>query len=113
MSNEAVPGWLDGYVEEGRVDPSFVAESLALANTEQAARVKEEEGVSRADLAARMGVSRAYMTKLFNAHPNMTLRSIAQLCVALRLEPELRLTPAREDARATPITRAQAGLRRA
>jgi transcriptional regulator with XRE-family HTH domain len=60
---------------------------------EEASRMMAEQDISRSDLAARMGVTRARVTQLFNAPPNLTLRSIAQLALALRSTPHASLFP--------------------
>ncbi|MGI8550611.1 MAG: hypothetical protein ACR2PL_07430, partial [Dehalococcoidia bacterium] len=40
-------------------------------------------------LASSMGVSRAYISRMFGAPPNLTLRSVAQLAIALGMTPKL------------------------
>ena len=81
-------GWLAEYEAEFAGDPEYLAEGLAIRIAEQAVRLMEEQGISRAELASRMGVSKAYITRLFNAPPNLTLRSIAQLALALGVKPQ-------------------------
>lgn len=90
-NEKPLSGWLSGYESELSGDPDFVAEQLALAITEEAARVMRERGISRSQLAVMMGVSRAYVTRIFNAPPNLTLRSIVQLATALGGQPEVSL----------------------
>ena len=43
----------------------------------------EESGVSRAELARRLGTSESYITKLLRGCSNLTLRSIADIFGAL------------------------------
>jgi hypothetical protein len=81
------------YEAEFERDPDYVAETLALQVIEQALELMKEKGISRSELASLMGVSRAYISKLFNAPPNMTLRSIAQLALALDAQPHAALRP--------------------
>ena len=68
-------------------DPDFVAAGLALDVAEQVARIISYRGMTRTELAKRMGVSKALVTRALNAPTNMTLRSIAQLAVALDVKP--------------------------
>ena len=82
-----ITGALDKYFAEYEYDPDFLAEGMALAIVEDALSIMESKGLSRSDLANRMGVSRAHISQLFNAHPNLTLRTIAQLAVALEVKP--------------------------
>jgi len=84
-------GYAARKIAELERDPEFVAELLALTVVEQIHELMEKQGVNRSQLAERMGVSRAYVTKLFGSPPNMTLQSIAQLALALGLKPEVKL----------------------
>ena len=51
-------------------------------------RLMDEKGVSKAELARRLGRSRPYVTKLLNGSTNMTIRTIADVLFHLgyRLE---------------------------
>lgn len=82
---------LGKYFQEYADDPDFIAEGLAIAVLEDALRIMQDSGLTRADLASRMGVSRAHISRLFNAPPNLTLRTIAQLAVALGVKPFMSL----------------------
>lgn len=64
-------------------NPEFVAEGLALEVAEQAVRIMHIQGISRAALADRMGVSRSLVSRTLNAPTNLTLRSLAQLALGL------------------------------
>ncbi|MDQ7010639.1 MAG: helix-turn-helix transcriptional regulator [Mariprofundaceae bacterium] len=46
-------------------------------------RMMEEQGVNRSELARRMGVSRAYITKLLNGNANITLDTMVRVAMAL------------------------------
>lgn len=72
-------------------DPAYQAERLALAVTEEISRRMQEEGVTKAELARRLGVSKARITHLLNGSPNLTLRTIASVAVALGSEVDLRI----------------------
>jgi transcriptional regulator with XRE-family HTH domain len=78
-------------VEKKRQDPEYQAEKLSLAVTEEIARLMVEQEVSKADLARRLGVSKARVTHLLNGTPNMTLKTIAAASAALGTEVSLRL----------------------
>jgi transcriptional regulator with XRE-family HTH domain len=70
-------------LEEFRNDPDFVAEQLVLIVGEAMVECMGFRGMRRADLAKQMGVSKAYITKLLNGKPNVTLRTLAHVAVAL------------------------------
>ncbi len=81
------------YIREYENDPEFVAEGLALKITEEALAYMETKGLSQSWLAERMGVSRAHVSRIFNAAPNMTLLTFAKIAVALGLEADISLNP--------------------
>src|SRR3954469_23762893 len=60
--------WIDGPITE------FV---------EDLARLMEEQRVTRAELARRMGTSRAYITKMLGGNANFTLLTMVKLAMAL------------------------------
>ena len=60
--------WIDGPITE------FI---------EDLARLMEEKGVNRAELARRMGTSRAYITKMLSGNANFTLLTMVKLAMAL------------------------------
>ncbi|MFA5107877.1 MAG: helix-turn-helix transcriptional regulator [Patescibacteria group bacterium] len=53
----------------------------------------EARGVTRSDLARRMEVSPAYITKVLRGHANLSLESLAKLAFALNLKWECILVP--------------------
>jgi plasmid maintenance system antidote protein VapI len=51
--------------------------------TEDLARLMKEKSVNRAELARRMGTSRAYITKMLGGNANFTLTTMVKLAMAL------------------------------
>lgn len=72
-------------------DPEFVAEGLSLAFITQAAEVMKEEDIDQTELAALMGVTKAYVSKLLTSNRNLTLLTAAKLACALKVEPAVAL----------------------
>lgn len=91
MTNEPSP--LDGILGGLKDGPDYVAEAMSLRVVEDALAFMEHAGMTKARLADAMHVSRAYITKLFNAPSNLTLRTVAQLALAVGAQPTLRLEP--------------------
>jgi transcriptional regulator with XRE-family HTH domain len=73
-------------LEAYKRDPDYQAERLSILLTEEIVRLMETEGVSRSELATRMGVSKARVSALLGGAPNMTLRTLAAIAVALESE---------------------------
>ena len=49
--------------------------------------VREEAGLSQVQMAKRLRISRPTLNRLENASQNTTLKTLGQLCRALRCEP--------------------------
>lgn len=96
------------YQEAEQTEEFWVAGAI-LELTEEVVRRMEEQGVSRSELARRLGTSPAYVTKLLRGNANLTLATMVRLARALESELHCRLTPA---ARAGRRSRAQAASRR-
>ena len=75
-------------------DPQFIAEGLSIKVVEDTLKLLEERGLSQSWLAERMGVSRAYVSRILNAPPNITLLTIARIAVALGTMPGVSLNTA-------------------
>ena len=69
----------------------FELEGVLLDLTEQIVQNMEREGLNRTELAKRLGVSNAYVTKLLTGQPNMTLETVVKVARALRCEAYLNL----------------------
>ena len=61
----------------------FQRERLATEITELISRLMDEQSVSRAELASRLGTSRAYVTKLLRHGSNLTVQTISDVFHAL------------------------------
>ena len=67
----------------------FQRERLATEITELISRIMDDQGVSRAELASRLGKSRAYVTKMLRHGSNLTVHTIADVFTALSRTPRL------------------------
>lgn len=67
----------------------LAVESLVLEAGELIARLMESRGVNRAELARRLGKSRAWVTQLLNGRANLTLKTLAEVAWALEAEVQL------------------------
>lgn len=67
--------------DDGRRE--FAQERLVFEATEMIAKLMEEKNVSRADLARKIGKSKAFITQVLSGSRNMTLGTIAELVYAL------------------------------
>ena len=83
------PGLLEKYDQDYSNDPAYVAEGLAIKVTEEMLACLEQRNLNQSWLAERMGVSRARVSRILNAQPNMTLLTIAKIAIALGVKPDV------------------------
>ncbi len=76
-------GSLEKRLSELDTSPNFLLETVVLDVTERICEVMKREGITRAELAKRIGKSPAYVTKFLNGQPNMTLKTLVGIAVAL------------------------------
>lgn len=97
----ARPDWIGSY--EG--DPEYEFDVLALEIGEQIVERMEELGLTQADLARKMGVSRARISQILRGDDNLTLKSVVAVAIGLdcrvgmRLKPERARRPRRSECR--------------
>lgn len=82
------------YREAERHDDYWVA-SVAHGFLEDVVRGMEQAGISRAELARRLGTSPAYVTKILRGNVNFTLASLVKLARAVGGELRLAIEPAK------------------
>lgn len=82
---------LEKDAKEYSKDPEFIAEGLAIKIVEEMLENMELQNMSQSDLAQKMDVSRALISRILNAPPNMTLLTIAKIAVALGMTPDVGL----------------------
>ena len=83
--------WLDELDRQFADDPEYIVHGMLLDITEDICEAMEHQGISRSELANRLGVSRQYITNFLNTPTNTTLKSVVEFAVALGLEPHIRL----------------------
>ncbi len=71
------------FLEQVETSPDYWHEGAVLEFTMDLLRRMEEQNVSRAELARRMGTSRAYITKLLGGDANFTLLTMVKLSMAV------------------------------
>ncbi len=85
-------------METAESEPDFVYEQLLLDVNERILTAMERAGVRKADLAERLGTSRAYITKLLGGPENLTLKTLVKVAMALNSKVELRIHEIAPDA---------------
>ena len=97
-------------------DPDYEFDRVAIDIGEQIVARMEERGMTQADLARAMGVSRARVSQILRGNDNLTLKSIVAVAIALDCRVEMLLQPvptAEPDQEAQPSTTEARPLARA
>ena len=68
-------------------------EELILEVTEKLTQALEEAGITRTELAGRLGRTPGYVSQVFGGGRNLTLRTVADIAAALSMRPTLTLAP--------------------
>jgi transcriptional regulator with XRE-family HTH domain len=98
--------WFDEKLQEFRKDVDFSTEELILDLTERITAAMNTLGINRAELAKRLGVSKAFVTKLLNGNPNMTVRTMVSIAKSLGCDVTIDICP--EDLELTRVYRPRA-----
>ena len=71
------------FLQEARKSVDFWVDGPITEFAEDIWRLMEEQKVSRAELARRLGTSRAYITKRLGGNANFTLHTMTKVAMAL------------------------------
>ena len=74
---------LDEILNKLKNDPEFLLESLLVDIGEEISKFMDLRGFSNADLAKALGVHRSRITRILNGSPNLTVKSLVGIAVAL------------------------------
>ncbi|MBN2466395.1 helix-turn-helix transcriptional regulator [candidate division WOR-3 bacterium] len=85
--------WFRRLGEKLEQDPVYWTEYLKLEFAEELSRLMDESGLTKTDLATKLGCSRAYITKVFNTTFNPTLETLAKIALVFDARVELKLVP--------------------
>lgn len=94
--------WFSERIQELQGDQEFRTEEAILAFTEKVVAVMRERGMNRAELAQRLGVSKAFVTKLLNGNPNLTIKTMVAIAGALECTLCIDIPPVAKQALALP-----------
>lgn len=74
---------LENYIKKNQYTIDYQTELSIIDLNEKIISKMEELKVNRVELAKRLGVSKAFITKLLNGNPNMTIKTIVSIALAL------------------------------
>jgi transcriptional regulator with XRE-family HTH domain len=80
-------------LDRAKEQPEYYEESLLVETAARIIDAMETQGVKRSELARRLKLSPAYITKVLRGHANLSLESLAKIAFALDLKWECILIP--------------------
>ncbi len=84
--------FLEQWANQSEANARLVAQELLITEvTEEIWKAMEEAGVTKAELANRMGATKGYVSQVLSGSRNMTLRTLADICFALGNKPTISL----------------------
>jgi DNA-binding Xre family transcriptional regulator len=82
--------FLAHWANESGENAKLAAQEMLIAEvTEAIWSMMQEAGITKTDLAARLGTTKGYVSQLLSGSRNMTLRTLSDVCWALGKEPVL------------------------
>ena len=82
-------GWAKKYYEERKNDPDFITSGIVVEILDNLSKKMKEKSITRAELARRLGKSKAYVTRLLQGdYDNLTIKTLVELALALNEKPE-------------------------
>ncbi len=81
------------YIRENENSFWFKLEELLYDLTETIYERMKQKGISQRELAKRLGVSDAYISKILKGNENISLKTLLKLALALGLNVEIKMQP--------------------
>lgn len=75
--------WFQEELQKAQDTFDYRLERLLFELAEDICRHMDEQHLTRAELASRLNCSRAYITKVLNGNPNVTLKTLLRIADAL------------------------------
>jgi len=85
---------LEAAIREYEKDVDFLLDGVLMQFNEAIVREMKAGGITRSELARRLGTSKAYITRLLAGNANPTLRSLVRLSLVLGVTPTVALRSA-------------------
>jgi transcriptional regulator with XRE-family HTH domain len=93
MSNKETSKRFAELFRQLQQSPTYRIEGLKVEISEQIYQAMQRGHISNAELARRLGKSRAYVTKILSGNVNFTLETLVIITAALNYELKFEMTP--------------------
>lgn len=78
--------WFASEIENLKDDPVFVLEGVLIELTDLIVEEMKKQGISRSDLARKMGKKPSFITRVLRGNENLTFSTAVQIGLALGLK---------------------------
>jgi ribosome-binding protein aMBF1 (putative translation factor) len=85
--------WFERKLAASKDTPEYELEWLLLDIEEALHTSMEAQGITRSELADRLGTSRAFITKLLGGQENLTLKTLVRVANALEMKVDAKFVP--------------------
>jgi transcriptional regulator with XRE-family HTH domain len=102
--------WFEKHLKMYANDPEYELEGIILEITEQISKELEKQKLTRTELARRLGVSNAYVSKVLNGMPNLTLAKMVEISKAIGSKLKVEFIPGKRASAMLLIDRIPSGL---
>jgi transcriptional regulator with XRE-family HTH domain len=86
--------FLEQWANQNEANAKLLAQEVLISQaTEEIWKAMEDAGVNKAELARKMGTTESYVSQVLNGSCDLTLRTLAEISLALDYQPTLRLEP--------------------
>lgn len=92
-NEQSFQDWFASKVEELHDNPSFILEGVLYDLTEQIVEEMEKQGISRSELARKMGKKPSFITRILRGNENLTFSTTVQIGLALGMKPHVEFIP--------------------
>lgn len=97
-SNRSLQEWFTSEIEALKDDPEFILEGALLQFTDKISLEMERQGMSKSDLARKIGKKPPFITRVLRGNSNITLATMVQILTALGLKFDFNFLHVTEDA---------------
>lgn len=80
------------FIKERNLEKEVQKSAFIMDVTEKICKILVENNITRQELAGKLGKSKGFVSQILNGSRNMTLNTLADVCIALGYTPEINLS---------------------
>ncbi|MBZ0255241.1 helix-turn-helix transcriptional regulator [bacterium] len=92
-NNQSFKDWFHNLEDEFKDDPRYALEDVLLDFSEMICKAMEEQGISKSELAKKMGKQPSWLSRILGAEHNLTFLTAVEIAMALGKEFKINWKP--------------------